>query len=120
MSFMSSISFCPNLRRQELIELISEVRYTEIVGRFLNEATRFCSKLETTPLPDLREIVAECHNLCGAAYMIGHDECAERFASIERAAKAGDMVAAWKLVAELRASHRSLDESVSRALRFVK
>ena len=119
MSFMSPISFCPNRRRQELIELMGEVKYTEIVGRFLNDATRFLRKLETTPLPDLREIVAECHNLCGAAYMIGHDECAERFASIERAAKAGDMVAAWKLVAELRASHRSMAERVSQALHFV-
>ena len=99
---------------------MGEVKYTEIVGRFLADVAKLNRKLETTPLPNLREIVAECHNLCGAAYMIGHDECAERFASIERAAKAGDMVAAWKLVAELRASHRSMAESVSKALQFVK
>ena len=99
--------------------MMGEVKYTEIVGRFLADVAKLNRKLDTLPLPDLHEIAAECHNLCGAAYMIGHDEWAEHFISIERAAKAGDMVAAMKLVAELGASHRSLDESVSKALHFV-
>ena len=100
--------------------MMGEVRYMEIVARFLNDVMKLNRKLKATPLPDLHEIAAECHQLSGTAYMIGHDECVEHFISIERAAKAGDMVAAMKLVAELRASHRSLDESVSKALRFVK
>ena len=97
MSLMSPISFCPNLRRQELIELMGEVKYTEIVGRFLADVAKLNRKLDTLPLPDLHEIAAECHNLCGAACLLGHDEWAEHFISIERAAKAGDMVAAMKL-----------------------
>ena len=98
---------------------MGEVKYTEIVGRFLADVAKLNRKLDTLPLPDLYEIVAECHNLCGAAYMIGHDECVDSFASIERAAKAGDMVATFKLIAELRASRRSMTERVSRALHFV-
>ena len=119
MSLMSAISVGPNFRRLEVRELMGEERYSEIVGRLVADVEKLNRKLDMLKLPDLYEIVADCHNVCDAAYMIGHDECVGSFASIERAAKAGDMVATFKLIAELRASRRSMTERVSRALHFV-